>query len=328
MVKVGLIGCGMMGIMHSNCYKNLKNVELVAVADVCTDKAETIAKGTNATVYGDGRDLIEKADVDVIDICLPTFLHAEFALLAMDKVKYVMVEKPATLTVEESEALLKKQKETGCQVQIGQVIRFWDEYVELQKIIQSGEHGKVVNANFRRISPSPNWAWKNWLHDVSMSGGAAQDLHIHDIDFVLSVFGEPEEMFSVSNIIEEENSYINTIMKYKENVVTVEGTWGLPTSYPFSATFRVVFEKATVENAGGKFMLYKDGEAKEIEIEKKDLSAATKGNGNISDLGGYFNELSYFTECAAQGKKIEKATLEMAAASLKFLLEKEVPASK
>lgn len=328
MLKVGLIGCGMMGIMHSNCYKNLKDVELAAVADVCIDKAENIAKGTNATVYADGRDLIANADVDVIDICLPTFLHAEFTLLAMDKVKYVCVEKPVTLTVEESEALIKKQKETGCQVQVGQVIRFWDEYVELRKIIKSGEYGKVVNANFRRISPSPNWAWKNWLHDTALSGGAAQDLHIHDIDYVLSVFGEPEEMSSVSNIIEEENSYINTLMKYKEHVVTVEGTWGLPTSYPFSATFRVVFEKAVVENQGGKFMLYKDGTAEEIKIEKKDLASATKSNGNISDLGGYFNELTYFTNCAINGTKIEEATLEMAAASLKFLLEKEVPASK
>lgn len=125
MLKVGLIGCGFMGTMHANCYKNIEGVELVAVADIRPEKASQLAEG--AKIYGDGKELIENADVDIIDICLPTYLHAEYALLAMDKVKYVFVEKPVTLTVEESETLKAKQKETGAFVQVGQVIRFWDE---------------------------------------------------------------------------------------------------------------------------------------------------------------------------------------------------------
>ena len=155
MLKVGLIGCGFMGTMHANCYKNIDGVELVAVSDIRRPKAEEIAKGTNVAIYGDGRELIENADVDIIDICLPTYLHAEYALQAMDKVGYVFVEKPVALTVDEGKALLEKSKATGCQVQVGQVIRFWDEYVALKKMIESGIYGKVVNANFRRISPRP-----------------------------------------------------------------------------------------------------------------------------------------------------------------------------
>ena len=93
MIKVGLIGCGFMGTMHTNCYKNIEGVELVAFADIRKEKAQELAVGTNATIYGDGKDLIANADVDIIDICLPTFLHAEYAMLAMEKVKYVFVEK-------------------------------------------------------------------------------------------------------------------------------------------------------------------------------------------------------------------------------------------
>ena len=82
----------------------------------------------------EGMDLIANAQVDIIDICLPTYLHAAHALAAMDKVKYLFVEKPVTLTMEEGDALLAKSAETGCQVQVGQVIRFWDEYVALRDI--------------------------------------------------------------------------------------------------------------------------------------------------------------------------------------------------
>ena len=318
MIKVGLIGCGFMGNMHANCYKNIEGVKLVAVADLRREKAEEIADG--ATIYSDGIDLINNADVDVIDICLPTYLHAKYALMAMDKVKYLFVEKPVTLTNAEAQALIEKSKQTGCNVQVGQVIRFWDEYVELKKIIESGKYGKVINANFRRISPKPGWGWENWLSDVTRSGGAAQDLHIHDTDYVLSVFGEPESFTSIKNAVGEENSYINTIMKYKDFVVGVEGTWELPGTHPFEATFRVVFENATVENAGGKFICYTNEGANEIKIEKIELSGGYKG-GNISDLGGYYNELVYFTNAVKNGSKIEKATLTDASKSLAFVLK-------
>ena len=319
MLKVGLIGCGFMGAMHANCYRNIEGVELVAVADIRREKAEAIAGGSGVKIYSDGCELIEAGGVDIIDICLPTYLHAKYALLAMDKVKYLFVEKPVSLTVAEGKAMMEKSIATGCQVQIGQVIRFWDEYVELKKIIESGKLGAVVNANFRRISPRPDWGWQDWLLKYELSGGAAQDLHIHDIDYILSIFGEPKKYYSVKNERGEKYSYVNTLMQYDGFAVSVEGTWGLPTTHPFEASFRAVFEKGVVENAGGKFMLYTDSSAEEIKMEKKALAGAVSG-GNISDLGGYYNELLYFTERAKCGEPIERAKLSDAVASLDFLL--------
>ena len=114
MLKVGLIGCGFMGAMHANCYKNIEGVELVALADIRKEKAEALSVDTNAVIYGDGKELIENAKVDIIDICLPTFLHAEYALLAMEKAGYVFVEKPVALTVEEGKKMIEKSKQTGC----------------------------------------------------------------------------------------------------------------------------------------------------------------------------------------------------------------------
>ncbi len=320
MLKIGLIGCGFMGTMHANCYKNIEGAEVVAFADIRPEMAQKLAEGTTATIYGDGYDLINGADVDIIDICLPTYLHSEYAIAAMDKVKYVFVEKPVALTNEQAEKMLDKAKETGANVQVGQVIRFWDEYVELAKIVKSGLYGKIINANFRRISPIPTWGWNDWLLKNELSGGAAQDLHIHDMDYVLSLFGEPKNMKTVKNILGEKSSYINSLLTYDDFVVGVEGTWGLPGTHPFEATFRVVFEKGVVENAGGKFMLYTDTTAEEIKIEKKDGLGEGFEGGNISDLGGYYNELVYFTDCAKSGKPVEKATIKDGAESLRFVL--------
>jgi predicted dehydrogenase len=318
MLKIGLIGCGFMGSMHANCYQNIAGVKVTAVADLRREKAEALAELSGAEIYTTGRELIEGADVDIIDICLPTFLHAEHALLAMKKVKYLFIEKPVALTAAEGDALLAAAKESGCRIQVGQVIRFWDEYVVLRNYLKNGTYGKVINANFRRISPIPTWGWENWLSDATRSGGAAQDLHIHDMDYALSLFGEPKRYFSVKNSLGETNSYVNTLMEYDDFVVTVEGTWGLPASHPFEATFRIVCERAVIENAGGKFICYDDEGAHEIVIEKTTLEGGVAG-GNISDLGGYYNELSYFCKKASEDAPIEEATLSDAVASLKFV---------
>ena len=64
MLKVGLIGCGFMGGMHSACYKEIDGVEIVAVADVRKEKAEEIAKVHNAKIFNSGNELIDNADVD------------------------------------------------------------------------------------------------------------------------------------------------------------------------------------------------------------------------------------------------------------------------
>jgi len=320
MLKVGLIGCGFMGTMHANCYKNIAGVELAALADIRPEKAAELARGTNAVCYGDGMELIRGAKLDIIDVCLPTYLHAKYALAAMEQAPYVFIEKPVALTSAEGDALLQKQKETGCRVQIGQVIRFWDEYVELKKIVESGVYGSVINANFRRLSPLPTWGWENWLLDPTRSGGAGQDLHIHDVDYVLSLFGAPLSYGTVKNVHGEKNSYVATVMQYGDFAVSVEGTWGLPTTYPFTATFRVVFEKATVEYAGGKLTVFDGAGAREIAIEKTQLEGGFEG-GNISDLGGYYNELLYFTGRAKEGLPTDRATLSDGVTSLKFVLK-------
>jgi len=321
MIKVGLIGCGFMGTMHANCYKNIEGAEVVAFADIRRENAEKLAKGTSVSIYGDGYELIEQADVDVIDICLPTYLHAEYAIAAMDKVNYVFVEKPVALTKEQGAKMLQKAKETGANVQVGQVIRFWDEYVKLAEIIASGTLGNIINANFRRISPIPKWGWNDWLLKNELSGGAAQDLHIHDMDYVLSLFGKPKNMKSVKNILGEKSSYINSLLIYDDFVVSVEGTWGLPGTHPFEATFRVVFENGVVENTGGKFLLYAENRAEEIKIEKAENLGAGFEGGNISDLGGYYNELLYFVSCVKTGTKVEKATIVDGVESLCFVLD-------
>ena len=133
MIQVGLIGCGFMGGMHAACYKALQalGVQVTAVADVRASYAQEVAAKSDAKIYETGMELIEKADVDVVDICLPTQLHVSHAVAAMRAGRDVFVEKPICIKEDEMELIQKVKDETGRKVQVGQVIRLWTEYVWL-----------------------------------------------------------------------------------------------------------------------------------------------------------------------------------------------------
>ena len=317
--RLAIVGYGGQGAWHATWAQKSDVIELAGIFDIA-EKRMQAARDNGIHTYSSREELLADKSVDIVLCATPNDVHKEIVIDALNAKKNVVCEKPVALTVKEASDMLKKQKETGANVQIGQVIRFWDEYVVLKDIIDSGKYGKVVNANFRRLSPRPTWGWNNWLLDDKLSGGAGQDLHVHDVDYVISLFGKPEAFYTVRSNGGEKNSYVNTLMKYDDKVVSVEGTWDLPGSHPFEASFRVVFEKGVVENAGGRFAAYTDEGANDIVIEKKKLAGDGYSGGNISDLGGYYNELVYFTTQAKAGAKIENATLADGAESLEFVL--------
>lgn len=328
MIKVGLIGCGFMGGMHSACYAALANlgVKVTAVADVRREYAENLANG--AEIYATGMELIEKADVDVVDVCLPTHLHAAHAVAAMKAGKNVFVEKPIAFKDEDMELILKTEKETGAKVQVGQVIRQWTEYVWLKKAVDAGTFGKIQHAMFRRMSSRPEWAWEGWLHQVDKSGGVAVDMHVHDVDFVRYIMGEPDVVKAhahrdAEGVIQQ----INAVYGYGNNVsVAVESGWDYPADFPFTADFRVKFDKATVIGGGGVVNVYPvGGAAYQAELEEE-FQGDNDIGGNISSLGGYYNELKYFVE-GLQGKNdLSVATVSEAIKSVQ-LVKREVEAA-
>ncbi len=324
MIKIGLIGCGFMGGMHAACYKALSSMDIkvVAVADVRRDFAKKAAEMFGAEIYETGMDLINKADVDTVDICLPTDLHTAHAVAAMKAGKNVFIEKPICLGADEMTLLLETERQTGAKVQVGQVIRHWREYVWLKGIVDSGIYGKICSGSFRRLSNLPTWAYENWLHDASRSGTVAVDMHIHDVDFVRYILGEPTNVTACAQRDTEGRiTHINSLYNYGENcMISIEACWDYPVDFPFTADFRVKFEKATVVFAGGEITVYPmEGGAVKPELPKE-VEMENDIGGNISSLGGYLTELKYWLEGLEGKNDLSIATLSEAIESAKLVL--------
>ena len=330
MIKVGLIGCGFMGGMHAACYKVLESegVKVTAVADVRPEFAKKLADMSGAEVYACGMDLIEKADVDVIDVCLPTHLHAAHGIAAMKAGKDLFLEKPVCLEESEMEELLKVEKETGAKVQIGQVIRQSAAYIWLKNAVDSKEFGAVRAGSFRRLSGYPDWAWENWLHTPDQSGTVTVDMHVHDADFIRYIMGEPKSIQSLANrdadgVIQQ----IFTQYDYGNGVaITAEACWDFPVAFGFTADWIVKFEKATARLLGDTVTVYPTEGGSFVAELPKEYEGENDIGGNVSSLGGYYTELKYFVE-GLQGKNdLSIATLEEAIKSVK-LVKAEVEAA-
>ncbi len=329
-MRVGVIGCGGMGTTHYLSLKALSaqlDLQVVALADCrkeFLDKAA--AYFPEARMYTYGEDLINGERLDIVHICLPSYLHADHAVAAMEKGMNVLIEKPVCLTTDDCERLLETEKRTGVKVMVGQVVRSFDEYRYLKEAYDSRRFGKLKSIVMQRISSDVKWGFEDWFHDEARSGSVVLDLHIHDLDFLRYMLGEPD-CFDVKATAFKSGMINQVITNYEFGDVfaSVEGIWDECTGLPFEASFRACFEEGTIWFNGRRnpsLTVYKkDGTVEHPELNSEyNVSDNTAGI-NISNLGPYYTEIKYFAECVKYGKPVEVAPLSEGVKSVEVALE-------
>jgi predicted dehydrogenase len=300
-----------MGKMHFKCYKALDNVTVAAVCDV----EEAKLKGTGGAVgniegaeepldlggvelYTDFDKMLSEANLDAVSITLPTYLHTEHTIKALQSGLNVLCEKPMALDVSQCEQMISATKTSGKVLQIGHCIRFWPEYVKAKEIIDSGESGKVIAATFQRLSLTPTWSWDNWLLTGKRSGGAIFDLHIHDSDFVQYAFGMPKSVYCRAKK-GPSGDFDHVVTQYiydDDKVITAEGGFVMTPSFGFEMSFNIILEKATIVYDCTREPAFK------ICPEKGDALTP-----NVEPGDGWSREIAHFAK-AVTGEKVPDVT--------------------
>lgn len=290
-MKIGLAGLGFMGAAHLQAYSHLSSA---SVAAVCSRNERALSgdltgaggniAGTGGVYdfshvkkYADWRDLIADADLDAVDICAPSDVHAAISLAALAAGKHVLCEKPMALSAADCSRVIDAARNSGRVLMIGHVLRFFPEYEYLSDFVRSGRYGRVLSATFNRSCGLPDWS--SWLPVEARSGGAILDLLIHDIDQALAVFGMPERVSAkkLGNVDAMTASFI-----YPGGPeVRVQGGW-FAAGTPLSMGFQVRTEKA--ELRFGPDGLFLDGS--KIGMESRQI---------------FENELKYFLGCCETG---------------------------
>jgi len=327
MFKVGVVGYGFMGHMHSQCYNATGDAKVVAIADIDPAKLAEAKEKLGAVGYSSIEDMLASADIDIVDICTPTYLHEQHVIAAANAGKFIMCEKPMSLTLEACDRMIDVVNKTGVTLMMGMLIRFWSEYQVIKELVDSGKYGKVLWLSAQRRSSFPFHAWENWFADPNKSGGAILDLHIHDQDYLLYLLGKPKEIFVLGT--KGTGGGINGIQAFGYGYESgaksyAEGALDLAPGFPFNMSLLVACEGATMKfdmSGEPSLMVYPfEGEPFAPELNKPKLAASTETSGNISDLGGYFNEIKYFVDCLKAGKKPERVTPQDAKEAVRICL--------
>lgn len=234
--------------------------------------------------------MLDKEQPDILDICTPTYLHKQMAVLALNRSINVLLEKPASLQQAEITEIYAAARRNKVQVMTAQVVRFWPEYEYLREVIQSGVYGKVLSGRLDRLTNRPKASIGNWMLDPQRSGLVLFDMHIHDVDYMVSLFGAPEQTDSYRKTTAQQD-FLHVIYRYEDFFIETEAAW-FDCGYPFRAGFRFQFEHAVIE-FGDELTVYTEDGRQEV------IQAA--GSAGASDPDAFYNEINYFYNCVKDG---------------------------
>ena len=304
--KAAVCGYGPMGRMHAQILGRIDEVELVGAADVQPELQERARRELGVEVYSSGEDLIDAGIADVIWVCTPTYLHAPLAVRALEQGIHVFTEKPMALTVAECDAMIEASRRNGKLLTVGQVLRFWPEYVYLQQTLADGRLGALTTLSMLRIGGMSR-GYQDWYLDLRRGGTQLFDRHLHDTDLCVWLFGVPEQVVAWGREAPV-GGFHHTWTRYvypelDGAAVNAEGSADLPGGFPFTMAFLAVFENGALEysnrNQPTLVEYHADGTKETPELPQP-LGELDVGL-NITSAGAYYLEDVYFIDCVRKG---------------------------
>lgn len=213
-IRIALIGTGLMGRTHSNGYKRIGDFfpeleyrpVLKAVCSRNEEKVRAFAEQWGyESIETDWKKIIERDDIDAIDICTPNDTHAEIAIAAAAAGKMILCEKPLARTLEEAKTMVDAIEKAGVQNTVWYNYRRVPAVTLAKQIVDSGKLGRIFHyrANFLQdwtINPDvPQGGAATWRLDVDAAGsGVTGDLLAHCIDTAMWINGGIKDVSAVT----------------------------------------------------------------------------------------------------------------------------------
>lgn len=303
MTNVGIIGCGMMGKVHSIAYSSLQDVNVKAVASLSREQTLECARLTSSKA-STVEEILTDDEIEVVSICTPTDTHRDLVVEAARNRKHVLCEKPIARTLKDALEMVEVCKQNSVLLGVNHVVRFFDTYSRAKSLMEDGAIGTVVMARMYRGGVFPKHGWNNWFDELARSGGVLLDLSIHDFDFLRTVLGEVESITarSVKNTPSHpgrNRDHAIAVVKFTNgSLAHVEGSWAEPENAPskFTTSFEFVGRDGMIT--------YDSDEDFTIRVQtvSKDLPSFSKSTPTANDPYGL--HIQKFIEAVREERKV------------------------
>ena len=323
MLKIAIIGAGFIGKIHAESFNSIKGAKITSIVDISEKAGKELAKELKADYFSDIDNLLARSAIDGFIVAVPQFLHYEVVKKIVGYGKPILCEKPLALNLEEADKMIDLVERKNIIAMTGHVIRFFPEYIRAREIVKSGSLGEPLFCYAERLSSPPDWA--EWRFDEKSSGGAALDLHIHDLDFLIWLFGKPDSIRSQAVFNQDHGGivHISSMVKFDGNRSGLaQGGWDFPGSFPFTAGFKILCKDGVIEWGfkAGKNIEQRDNKSNFL-VYRSDGKVLKQ---EVDETDSFVLEDRYFIDCIKNNKKPEIATfrdgrdiLELALASIR-----------
>lgn len=251
MYRFGIIGCGGIAGIHAQAIEAMESGRLEAVCDSIPERAKAFAESHGCRWHSAPEDLMADPNIDIVCICVPSGLHAKFAVLAANAKKHIVVEKPMAITEAQLDEVEQAVRDAGVKLAVISQLRFLESVQRLKAAIESGELGKIYFADcrmryYRSQAYYDQGGWRGtWALD---GGGALMNQGIHGIDLVQYIMGGVKSVYAqcrtMGRKIETEDA-ANLLVEYNCGAIgIIQGTTLANPGEP--RTITISSEKGTV----------------------------------------------------------------------------------
>ena len=288
--KIGyaVVGLGV-GRSHCDAAYNSKNADLVAVCDLLDNRLESAKKAyAGVLAYTSFEEMLKNPDIDIVSVAVPSGMHADFAVEALEAGKHVLVEKPIDITPKKAMKIEEARVKTGLKVGVIHQNRFNAVMKPVKEAVDSGKIGKLILGNFavkwfRDQNYYDSGGWRGtWEMD---GGGSLMNQAVHTVDLMQWLMGDVASLVSISGIFNhkiETEDLTASLLKFKSGAVAtfVSSTC----CYPGVCTdIQLYGEKGSIEVDGDALKLWKIVGGDKLE-ESEMLESYGAGNGAAAAL--------------------------------------------
>lgn len=202
MVRIAVVGTGIIGASHLEAIKCTEGCRLCAVCDIDEEKAKKAAGKYQVPYFTDYHEIVRQVDVDAVILNLPHYLHCESTVFFLEQGVHVLVEKPMANTTQECRRMIDAAQRNARKLAVGHVQRYYKANAFVKEAIETGRYGSLCMINGMRSIDYFNDARPRWFLDRTLAGGGiGMNYGAHALDTLLYVTGEadPEVASSYGN---------------------------------------------------------------------------------------------------------------------------------
>jgi predicted dehydrogenase len=315
MIRVGLIGAGVIADIHTGSFKNIDGAAVTKIFATSRDDREALARKRGVEAVDSADEIIHSGEIDVVLVATPTATHADYAVRALQAGKHVFCEKPMALSVLDADRMIRAAEESGRVLMIGLVLRWFHEFERLKKLIDARSIGDVRIIRTTRAAGFPRGR-DDWYADYDKSGGLAVDMMNHDYDFLRWCFGDVQRVMARGLATRglDHVDYCLVLMRFESGVIAhVEGSWAHP-----AGTF---FTRAELAGTAG-LISFDSRRAVPFSIARRETARGGPGVAvpeSPVDESPYLREMRHFF-AVVRGEETLAVTPEHARESLRIAL--------